>query len=728
VILSAPTGPPDNPATPDSPDTDSSAWTDTLTNLVGWLIDHPPVPIALALWAGALYGWQRLRRYLAQRGKPLAPLGDLTRRITRFATREDTAPLITKPAALAHRLQPVHGRHLYAVLAAAAPLGHLTDAWSPAPLLLALALTLWLRAGKVFRQRWQITMQMFQVAAAECRYPRGAELNPWAYIQIQNWHGKAPGTTAITFPAAYQSEDAKTREKFERQFNGTVSEEHAWTYKWESSKNRVICAPTPFLPTMAPYPGPGPEWDKFVLGVAGEGKQATWDCSVYPHALVCGPTGSGKSVLQRMILFHALAHSDTWKVVGVDPKMVEMGWLRKYPSVLKVALTLEDGVDVVQSVRDEMMRRYDEMSELGVNNFRNLDNRPPAILLMVDETFNFLSPEGIKSEEGKERDALHARAQALLGEIARLGRAAGIFGVFATQRPDATVIRGEFKNNLDCRIAAGRLDTTPSLMVLDDEAATRLPKIKGRGMIRLGGEMQTFQGYFAEQQWFDEFLAGHAPAGFDPGRPGGGLGARVQALLPGALVGRLRGFVVARQAAVEANEASIREGVHEAPARGDERRGPEDQGLPGLPGLPDEDADAADVEDLFGAPSDEPLDPMFVGLQHPVPAAPPPAAPAVHVPTHLPTAAPSQPVPVPVGPPVAPAAPLAAPASPALAPLRPVPPSGPLLRPVPPTPMGPAGTVPRGGGLPSVNPKDRAGAQAPQGLPVTRPDPSPPPT
>ena len=468
------------------------------------------IPILLLVtWVGIMYGWRELTKYQNQRGKPLRPLGSILKDQIKFAFKEDTRPLITAPKKVAEIpvVQKITARVGYFGLVAGSAVGFwLGTKWGP---LLALGFVFLFgsRYSKISRQRRGIVGQMFAVASAECRYPRGSELAPWGYINVSKWHNMTePGDTIVSYPPAYQSEEQKTREKFERQFNGTISDQNTWDYTWESAKNRVICEPTAFLPTMAPYPGPSETWSEIQLGQTNKGV-AKWDLTMFPHALICGPTGSGKSVLQRMILFHCLVNAGTWDIVGVDPKMVEMTWLKDYPNVKKIALTLEEGVEVVENVRDEMNRRYTEMSEIGVNHFTALPNPPRALLCMVDETFNFLAPEGIKSDEGKERDALHARASSLLGEIARLGRAAGVHLCLATQRPDATVIKGELKNNLDCRIAAGRLDTTPSLMVLDSEAATRLPKIKGRGMIRSGGEMETFQGFFAEQAWFDEFVA-----------------------------------------------------------------------------------------------------------------------------------------------------------------------------------------------------------------------------
>jgi hypothetical protein len=219
------------------------------------------------------------------------------------------------------------------------------------------------------------------------------------------------------------------------------------------------------------------------------------------------------SVIQRNIIFHCIQHNDRWSFLGVDLKRVELSPFRKYTkTVLAIATTLEEGVEVVKYAHDVMMERYTRMEGAGVNHFLDMvdENGTPekAILLMVDEAYMFMSPEGNKTEEGKMRDMLHAEASQVLGDIARLGRAAGVHLVLATQRPDATVIKGELKNNLDVRIAAGRLDSTPSLMVLDSGAATMLPTdFKGRGVARIGGDLKQFQGFFADQDWIDNWLA-----------------------------------------------------------------------------------------------------------------------------------------------------------------------------------------------------------------------------
>lgn len=214
------------------------------------------------------------------------------------------------------------------------------------------------------------------------------------------------------------------------------------------------------------------------------------------------------SVAQRNIVFHCIQHNDKWCFLGVDPKKVELKPYAKYKNtVLGIGTTLEDMVEIIRYAKEEMMTRYETMEELEVNHFEDLPNPPRAIMLMVDEAYMLMATAGNKTDQGKEDDALHGEASFLIGEIARLGRAAGVHLVLAMQRPDAVVLKGEIKNNLEVRIAAGRLDSTPSAMVLDNGLATRVPSnIRGRGVAQINGDGQLYQGYFAPQNWIDDWL------------------------------------------------------------------------------------------------------------------------------------------------------------------------------------------------------------------------------
>jgi len=121
-------------------------------------------------------------------------------------------------------------------------------------------------------------------------------------------------------------------------------------------------------------------------------------------------------------------------------------------------------------------------------------------------TENFVTTHN--TDEGKEQDMLKGEASMIIGSVARLGRAAGVHLIIATQRPDATLIPGETKANLGVRLNCGRTDTNASSMILGSGEGTRVKAApRGRLYLQIYGKGDHGQGFFAQQEWIDNYLA-----------------------------------------------------------------------------------------------------------------------------------------------------------------------------------------------------------------------------
>ena len=113
------------------------------------------------------------------------------------------------------------------------------------------------------------------------------------------------------------------------------------------------------------------------------------------------------------------------------------------------------------------------------------------------------------TDEGKDEDGKKGECSMILGSLLRLGRAAGVFLVTATQRPDASILGGgERKANMHVRICAGPVNSTASSMILDNGEGTRINGgVKGRVFVQTHGKKVGHgQGFFQPQKWLDEFL------------------------------------------------------------------------------------------------------------------------------------------------------------------------------------------------------------------------------
>lgn len=128
---------------------------------------------------------------------------------------------------------------------------------------------------------------------------------------------------------------------------------------------------------------------------------------------------------------------------------------------------------------------YNETTELPI----------PRLIFACDEVAEMLDKSGADNERKK----LLAQMENKLSTIARQRRAFGIHLILATQRPDATIIPGQIRNNIDFRVC-GRADSVLSQIILDNtNAAEQIPK-DARGRF-ITGDGTVFQGYlFGEGQ------------------------------------------------------------------------------------------------------------------------------------------------------------------------------------------------------------------------------------
>ena len=102
-----------------------------------------------------------------------------------------------------------------------------------------------------------------------------------------------------------------------------------------------------------------------------------------------------------------------------------------------------------------------------------------------------------RTGRGKEDKERLAQIENKLATLARLGRAFGIHLILATQRPDATIIPGQIRNNMDFRVC-GRADNVLSQIILDNtSAAEQIPK-DARGRF-ITGDGTVFQGYLFDE-------------------------------------------------------------------------------------------------------------------------------------------------------------------------------------------------------------------------------------
>ena len=231
-----------------------------------------------------------------------------------------------------------------------------------------------------------------------------------------------------------------------------------------------------------------------VLGESYTGP-VTVNLAHIPHILLGGSTGSGKSVLLKLLLMQALHKGAEVYIAdfkgGVDfPKV----WHEK----CRMCFTEEDLRDTLDQLAAVLEHRKSAFKALGCPNidaYNEIAERPlQRLIFACDEVAEMLDKTGADNERKK----LLAQIESRLSTIARQGRAFGIHLILATQRPDATIIPGQIRNNMDFRVC-GRADSVLSQIILDNtSAAEQIPK-DARGRF-ITGDGTVFQGYLFDEE------------------------------------------------------------------------------------------------------------------------------------------------------------------------------------------------------------------------------------
>lgn len=182
---------------------------------------------------------------------------------------------------------------------------------------------------------------------------------------------------------------------------------------------------------------PNPE---FVVGRSVFGDEIA-SLKVYPHFLIGGSTGSGKTVLLKFLLMQCVVKG--YSVIIADFKG-GVDYTRLWHEKCTFTFDLDELIgileDVVHTLEDrKMLFREGQCTNIEEFN-RNSDVPLKHMVFSCDEVAELLDKTGM-DKVTKEKIT---RVEGMISTIARQGRAFGIHLILATQRPDATIVADSF--------------------------------------------------------------------------------------------------------------------------------------------------------------------------------------------------------------------------------------------------------------------------------------------
>lgn len=186
-----------------------------------------------------------------------------------------------------------------------------------------------------------------------------------------------------------------------------------------------------------------------------------------PHTLIAGTTGSGKSVLLNQIIL-GLKDRDCL-LDFIDLKRVELNQYKNLDGTMGYITEPEDVLKELWFVCKLMDERYQNMVGKKTDEMH--------IYIVIDELADLLTVKGVIDP---------------LIKIGRLGRAAGIHLLCATQDPSRHTLSAQLMQNFTCKIALRCEDIIESRQVINMPGAEQLPKY-GYGILKDADGVEKFQ-------------------------------------------------------------------------------------------------------------------------------------------------------------------------------------------------------------------------------------------
>ena len=234
--------------------------------------------------------------------------------------------------------------------------------------------------------------------------------------------------------------------------------------------------PVPFKEVYEGLPDPKKHPLEVAFGKNIDGVIKSANFADFPHILVAGTTGSGKSVFTHSLICTLIMRNspENLRLVLIDPKKVEMSKYKDIPHLLcPIINDAEVAKLTMDKLAEEMNRRYDILVNSGCSDIKqyaearaddpNLEPMP-YIVVFIDEFADLV-------DTCKE-------IKAPVVSIAQKARACGIHMLIATQRPSTNIIDGVIKGNLPTRVALAVASQVDSVTILGEGGAE---KLLGRG-------------------------------------------------------------------------------------------------------------------------------------------------------------------------------------------------------------------------------------------------------
>ena len=196
----------------------------------------------------------------------------------------------------------------------------------------------------------------------------------------------------------------------------------------------------------------------------------------FPHVLIGGETGTGKSRLLLTIITNLIKYNYDVNIHLLQLRKNDLGVFRNCRQVKTNSSTLEEVLECLEKIDKECIRREKLIDNTkGYYSIEDYNNEKRNwklnYIYVVIEEFSFLN---ISKGDTKEEKALKSRCLKHIKTIVNVGRSSGVFLITALQKPTNDSIPTDIKAQLTTRVSLLIKDAPAARVILGNENNTKL--------------------------------------------------------------------------------------------------------------------------------------------------------------------------------------------------------------------------------------------------------------